>query len=169
LCAAFSLTSFAQVNVPTANYDNNRTNANLSETVLNTGNVGLLSFGKLGTFPVDGQVYTQPLYLSGVAMPTAGTRNVLIVATQHNSVFAYDADSAASPNLFWQVNLGPSVPTRILDNFGGVAPEIGVLSTPTIDLQHSVVYVVAEMLENGAPLFQLHALEFPDVRQASPN
>ncbi len=159
LLSVLCLSSVAQVNVPTANYDNNRTNSNLSETILTTGNVAPGSFGKLGSFPVDGQVYTQPLYVSGVAIPGSGTHNILVLSTQHNSVFAYDADSAAAPNLIWQQNLGSSVPTSILDGFGDVAPEIGILSTPAIDVTQGIIYVVAEVLVNGGPVFQLHALD----------
>ena len=128
-------------------------------TILTPANVVPGSFGKLGSFPVDGQVYTQPLYSSGVAIPGNGAHNILVIATQHNTVFAYDADSAASPNLLWQTNLGASVPTSILNNFGDVAPEIGILSTPAIDLQQGAIYVVAEVLQNGGPMFQLHALD----------
>jgi uncharacterized protein (TIGR03437 family) len=155
----FTGTAAAQVNVATANYGNDRTNANLSETILTVSNVAPGAFGKLGSFPVDGQVFAQPLYAAGVVFPGNVTHNVLIVATQHNTVFAYDADSAVSPNLLWQVNLGSSVPTSLLDNFGDVSPEIGILSTPAIDLQQGIIYVVAETLENNAPVFRLHALD----------
>src|SRR5581483_11873565 len=93
------LGAFAQVNVLTDNYDNSRANANLNETKLTPGNVVPGSFGKIGSFPTDGQVYAQPLYLSGVAIPGKGTHNILLIASQHNTVFAYDADSAAAPNL----------------------------------------------------------------------
>ncbi|HWC97384.1 MAG TPA: hypothetical protein VG456_11555 [Candidatus Sulfopaludibacter sp.] len=146
-------------NVVTGNYGNERTNANLSETILATGNVVPGSFGKLGSFPVDGQVYAQPLYLSGVAVSGHGSHNLLFVCTQHNSVYAYDADSAASPNLLWTVNLGPSVPSSTFGDYGSIAPEIGILSTPTLDAQQGVLYVVADTLQNGGPQFQLHALD----------
>ena len=156
--SVFSFGLIAQVNITTGNYDNSRASANLNESILTLGNVTSGSFGKLGSFPVDGQIYAQPLYLSDVAIPGKGTHNVLVICTQHDSVYAYDADSAASPNLLWQVSLGPSVPTSMLD-FGDVAPEIGILSTPAIDPQRGVVYVVSEVLDNQAPAFQLHALD----------
>ncbi|HSM78108.1 MAG TPA: hypothetical protein VLT57_10800, partial [Bryobacteraceae bacterium] len=107
LFVAVSVCGFPQTNVLTANYDNNRTSANLSETVLNTWNVNPAQFGKLYAYSVDGQVYAQPLYVSGVLMPTGAKRNVLIVATLHNSVYAFDADSAGPP--LWHVSFGKPV------------------------------------------------------------
>jgi len=162
--AASASVGSAQVNVLTANYGNDRSNANLQETLLTPANVSTGSFGKLGSFPVDGQVYAQPLYVSGLSIPGKGTHNVLYVMTEHNSVFAYDADAVSPPNLLWQVNLGPSVPNTLFDDFFDVAPEIGILSTGVIDLQGGALYVVAETLQGSTPLggakpvFQLHAL-----------
>jgi uncharacterized protein (TIGR03437 family) len=155
----FPWAGYAQVNVVTANYGNDRSNANLQETMLAPANVAPGNFGKLGSFPVDGQVYGQPLYVSGVSIPGNGKHNVLYVATQHNSVFAYDADAVSSTNLLWHVNLGPSVPNTLFDDFYDVAPEIGILSTGAIDLQAGALYVVAETLQGSTPLFQLHALD----------
>lgn len=159
--AAITATSFvstAQVNVLTANYGNDRTNANVQEKILTTANVAPASFGKVGSFPVDGQVYAQPLYVSGVSIPNKGVHNVLYVATQHNSVFAYDADSVSTPNLLWHVNLGPSVPNTLFEDFYDIDPEIGLLSTGVIDPLAGVLYVVAETLQGSKPQFQLHAL-----------
>jgi hypothetical protein len=65
----------AQVNVLTANYDNERTNANLKEVTLNPSNVSKDTFGKIGSFPVDGQIYAQPLYAAGIQIPGKGLRN----------------------------------------------------------------------------------------------
>jgi uncharacterized protein (TIGR03437 family) len=148
----------AQVNVLTANYDNNRTNANLQETTLTTANVSQATFGKLGSFPVDGQVYAQPLYVSSLTIPNSGTHNVLLLASMHNSVYAYDADSAGTQAPLWQVNLGPSVPTTLFST-ADINPEIGILSTPVIDPTASVIYAVAETYENGSCVYRLHALD----------
>src|SRR5665647_13476 len=90
------LPSYAQVNVLTANGDNNRTNANLQETQLSTATVNSASFGKLASFPVDGQIYAQALYASGLTMLDGQTHNVVFVSTMHNTVYAFDAD-AVSP------------------------------------------------------------------------
>src|SRR5579883_2889327 len=163
--AMLSSTALAQVNVPTNNYDNDRSNANLQETVLTPANVAPGNFGKLGSFPVDGQVYTQPLYVSNVSIPGKGVHNVLYLVTMHNSVFAYDADSAVSPNLLWQANLGPSVPNTFFDHFWDISPEIGILSTPAIDVKANVLYVVSEKLQGLGPIFQLHALDLATVNE----
>ena len=85
---AWSSILCAQVNVFTANYDNNRTNANLGEFVLNKANVNPTHFGKLYAFAIDGEAYAQPLYVRGVNLPDGTARNVLYVATMNNSVYA---------------------------------------------------------------------------------
>jgi hypothetical protein len=150
----------AQTNVLTANYGNERSNANLRETSLTTANVEPVNFAKLGSFPVDGQIFAQPLYVNQLFISGRGTYNVVYTVTQHNSVYAYDADSAAAPNLLWHVNLGPSVPaTTFGAGYTDVAPEIGILSTPVIDLQRSAIYVTASTLEKGSVVYRLHALD----------
>ncbi len=162
LTAIFVSASTAQVNVLTANYGPGRTNANLQETQLTTGNVAAGSFGALGAFPVDGEIFAQPLYVSGVTIGQA-THNIVLVATEHNSVYAYDADRMSPPVVLWQVNLGPSVPVSMITSSTGtyydVFPEIGILGTGAVDPVVGVLYIVAETLQNGAPLFQLHALD----------
>src|ERR1700720_2839023 len=91
------LAGTAQINVLTGGYGSERTNANLQENRLTPANVTPGSFGKLGVLPVDGQVYAQPLYVSGLSVAGKGSHNVLFVFTQHNSVYAYDADAVYSP------------------------------------------------------------------------
>ncbi|PWU08410.1 MAG: hypothetical protein C5B51_07965 [Terriglobia bacterium] len=150
----------AEVNVLTANGSNDRTNANLEETQLSPSNVRSGSFGKLGSFPVDGQVYSQPLYVNAVSIPGQGLRNILVIATMHNSVYAYDADSIAVPRLLWKTNLGPSVPASgVFTTYADIWPEIGILSTATIDPARGVFYVVCETLRGGKAAFDLHALD----------
>jgi len=160
----FPLVSFAQTNIVTSNYDNQRTNSNTQETILNTSNVNTSNFGKLGAFHVDGQIYAQPLYVNGVTITGKGTHNVVYAATMHNSVYAIDADAPQSTTSLWQVNLGPSVPSSTL-NFYDAVPEVGILSTPVIDLTRQAIYVSAETLEKGAPVFRLHALSLADGRE----
>ncbi len=167
--ALFAGLSSAQVNVLTANYGTDRTNANLQETQLTAGNVVPGSFGKLGVFPADGEIFGQPLYVSGVTIDGQGTHNVLLIATEHNTVYAYDADQAVRPVLLWHVNLGPSVPSSMLTSdtgaFTDVSPEVGILSTGVVDPQAGVVYEVAETLQKGAPVFQLHALDLSNGQE----
>jgi uncharacterized protein (TIGR03437 family) len=108
--------------------------------------------------PVDGQVYAQPLYVSGLTIGGV-THNVLFVATQHNTVYAFDAD-AADPEVLWQVTLGVSVPATLLfGQYGDISNEVGILSTPVIDPVRGVIYVVTDNLRNGLPAFHLHALD----------
>lgn len=156
--------TFAQVNVLTANYDNLRSNANLHESILNQANVNTSSFGKVGYFPVDGQIYAQPLYASGVQIQGQGKRNVVYVATMHNSVYAIDADAPQSTVPLWQVNLGPYVSSAVL-GFTDVLPEVGILSTPVIDLARQIIYVVSDTLEAGGPVLRLHALSLANGQE----
>ena len=161
----YVLLASGQVNVLTSDYDTGRTGANLAETQLTVANVIPGNFGLLGVFPVDGQIFAQPLYVSGLNIPGQGQHNVLFAATEHNTIYAYDADSTASPSLLWNLNLGPAVPSASLPSdsntgpFIDVNPEIGILSTPAIDLEAGVMYVVADTLTTTGTLFQLHALD----------
>jgi hypothetical protein len=128
--------------------------------------VGADSFGKLAAFPVDGQVYAQPLYVSGLSIPGKGSRNVLFVTTMHNSVYAYDANSTSPVSLLWLANLGPSVPSAmVFGSYGDISNEIGILGTGVIDLQRGVLYVVSELLDRGAPAFYLHALDLSNGQE----
>jgi uncharacterized protein (TIGR03437 family) len=151
----------SQVNVLTANYDNSRTNANLRETILSPSNVNSDLFGKIGSFPVDGQIYAQALYAAGIQIPGKGVRNVVYTVTMHNTVYAFDADSPTFIVPLWQVNLGPSVPSSVL-NFSDILPEVGILSTPVIDLDRLIMYLVSETLEGSVPVFRMHALSLSD-------
>jgi uncharacterized protein (TIGR03437 family) len=158
LCAAIllslALSGRAQVNVLTDNYDAARTNANLRETTLNTLNVSVTQFGKLFSLPVQGFINAQPLYVQNVAIAGKGTHNVVYVATLHNDVYAFDADTQGES--LWHVNLGPSVTGAYgVDDLA----EDGILSTPVIDLATNTMYVVANTQESGNYIYRLHALD----------
>ncbi len=158
----------SQVDVTTNHNDAARTGANLRETILNTSNVSASTFGRLFIRKVDGEIYAQPLYLSEVAVAGQGKHNVVYVATEHNNVYAFDADSTEDSAPLWQVNLGPAVPSGdICQGMGGASqctytdlvPEIGVTSTPVIDPATGTLYVVAKTKQGGAYQYMLHALE----------
>ncbi len=155
--------SLAQVPVTTQHYDLNRSGVNPNETILNTSNVNVNSFGKLYSLAVDAQIYSQPLYVPGVIIPGQGVHNVIYVCTENNSVYAFDADSAAETTPLWQVNLGPAILSTVISATRNIQPQIGITSTPTIDLTSdattNTMYVVAETYENSTAIFRLHALD----------
>src|SRR5947207_531595 len=106
-----AVASGAPVDVLTQHNDNERTGANLQEVELNISNVNVDQFGKLFSRSVDGYVYAQPLYARGIDISDLGLHNVVYVATEHNSVYAFDADDSSLVGPLWQANLGPSVPS----------------------------------------------------------
>jgi hypothetical protein len=149
----------ASADVVTYHNDVARTGQNLNESVLNTTNVASASFGKLRSLPVDGKVDAQPLYLSQLAIGGT-THNVLYVATEHGSVYAFDADAGTQ---LWKIStLGSGEVTSDARGCDQITPEIGVTATPVIDRSagtHGVIYVVA-MSKSGSTYFQrLHALD----------
>jgi outer membrane protein assembly factor BamB len=146
--------------VVTQHNDPNRTGAALDEKTLSPSTVSSASFGKLFSRSVDGQVYAQPLYVSGVL----GGRRVVYVATEHNSVYAFDAADVAHAVPLWTVNLGPSVPAS--DTACAViTPEIGITSTPVIDITQKTMWVEANTKEAGHYIHRLHALDIETGRE----
>jgi hypothetical protein len=154
-------TSNSSVDVITYHYDNGRSGQNLNETTLTPTNVKSATFGKKGEFTVDGKVDAQPLYLSQVTIG-GQKKNVLYVATEHGSVYAFDADSinGTTATFLWKVStLGPSETTSDNRGCGQVSPEIGITATPVIDRTRNAIYVVAMSKNAGGSYFQrLHAL-----------
>ena len=138
-----------------------RTGQNLTETILTWSNVNSSSFGKLFVIAVDGKVDAQPLYLAQVNVGSQGMHNVLYVATEHGSVYGFDADSGT---VLWHVSMLASGETPSNDrSCSQVTPEIGVTSTPVIDPKagtNGTIYVVA-MSKDGSGNFhqRLHALD----------
>jgi hypothetical protein len=147
--------------VLTYHNDNMRTGRNTSEAALTLKNVNFNTFGKLFVIPTDGLVDAQPLYTSNVSIPGNGTHNVLFVASEHDSVYGLDADNGS---ILWQVTmLAPGEVPSDDRGCGQVTPEIGVTSTPVIDLAagpHGTIYVVAMSKDASSNYYQrLHALD----------
>jgi hypothetical protein len=156
----------AQVPVTTWHYDNARSGANPNEAILTPLNVNSEQFGKLFTQPVDGAIVGQALYVPGVAIPGAGVHNVVYVATMHDSVYAFDADSATGKNAspLWHtsflINGATPVPVA-MQGCGSTTgwTEVGILSTPVIDPVAGSLYVVAKTYEKSAFVHRLHELD----------
>jgi hypothetical protein len=155
-------TGNSSVDVITYHYDNGRTGQNLNETTLTPANVNSTQFGKKGEFSVDGRVDAQPLYLSGVTIG-AVKKNVLYVATEHGTVYAFDADSVSgtTSSFLWKVTMLGSGETPSDDRgCSQVSPEIGITATPVIDRTRNAIYVMAMSKYGAGNYFQrLHALD----------
>ncbi len=147
--------STGSANVLTWHYDNERTGLNPNETNLTLSNVKAGSFGKLFSYLVDGYLYAQPLYVSGLTVGGA-KHNVVFVATERASVYAFDADSYGTGAPLWQRSLlesGESPAT------GTVQPFQGITSTPVIDASSGTMYVVSAQKTSSSSFFRLHALD----------
>jgi hypothetical protein len=156
--------------------DLSRDGANTHEFALTTSNVKTATFGKLFSCPVDGAIYAQPLWIANLTIG-AIKHNVIVVATQHDSIYAFDADSNANPCVaLWHANLIDSAhggtagetsvpssgPTALVGSgFGDIAPEVGITGTPVIDPSTNTLYVVSKsVIPPGPPFFQrFHALD----------
>ena len=158
-------------NVLTTQHDNARTGADTNEFILTPANIGTNGFGRLFSQPVDGAVYAQPLYVSGINIPGRGVHNVVFVATQHGSVYAFDADSnqGVDATPLWQTSLinpaagvTPITPADV-NNCGNIPYEECITATPVIDLAGGSIYVEALTREttNGVVNYvhRLHALD----------
>lgn len=150
----------AQVNVTTYHYDNARTGQNAQEPFLTPANVNAAQFGKLFTVPVQGYVYAQPLYLANVQNIGGGTHNVLFIATEHDQLYALDADNGT---VLWQQSFinPPNVNTVTSSEVScnDLVPEIGITGTPVIDQSTGTIYLVTKTNETGVYVQRLHALD----------
>ena len=167
------------VPVPTWRYDLTHAGQNTQETALTPANVNVSSFGKLFSLSVDSTVYAQPLYVPGLKMSDGLVHNVLFVATENDSIYAFDADSNGGANAqpIWQVSLltaaygagaGATAVPWADTGSPDVAPTIGITGTPTINPLTNTMYVVAATKENGAYFSRLHAINiFTGAEQAN--
>ncbi len=161
------------VNVLTYHNDVARTGQNLEEKILTPGNVNSARFGKFGFLPVDGLVDAEPLYISNLTV-AGHAHNVVLVATEHDSVYAFDADNL---DQLWRVTLlGPNEMPSDDRNCPQITPEIGITSTPVIAWDdksgphggHGVMYLVAMSKDDNGNYFQrLHALNITDGAEIS--
>jgi hypothetical protein len=147
----------AQVSVVTAHNDIARTGQNQNETILTPSNVNPSQFGQLFSYPVNGEIYAQPLFVSPVVIPGKGQHNnVVYVATNQDMVYAFDGNNNGG------VNAGPLWQVSLLTNTtpaGTYSSESGVLGTPVIDLSSNTMYLVSSETQNSSDIFRLHALD----------
>lgn len=150
----------AQVSVSTFHNDNARTGQNSQETLLTPANVGFAQFGKLFTVSLQGYVYAQPLYLANVQNIDGGTHNVLFIATEHDQLYALDADNGS---ILWQQSFidPPNINTVTSEEVScsDLVPEIGITSTPVIDQSTGTIYLVTKTNESGEYFQRLHAID----------
>lgn len=139
------------------------TGQNLNETVLTKSNVNQNTFGKLFSYQLDEQSFAQPLYVSNVPFPGAGQHNAIYVATEKNTVYAFDADNGGKAP-FWQKSLMPAGATPVdgtkTGGIGGpITPVVGITGTPVIDGSTGTLYVVSVTQESSGQVHRLHALD----------
>ena len=154
--------------VITYHYDNQRTGQNLKETTLTTSNVNSATFGKVGEFSVDGQIDGQALFVSQLAIPGQGNKDVLYVATENDTVYALDAASISgtSATILWQTRVLPTgeAPATSLP-CGNINPN-GVTATPVIDRTRNAIYVVAMSQDSSGNIFhRLHGLDLASGKE----
>jgi len=151
-----TVTVSGSANITTFHVDTNRSGLNDQETVLTTANVAPATFGKLFSCPVDGYVYGAPLILSNQTI-NGVKHNVLYVATENDSVYAYDADTCGGGTPLWKVSLLQSGETPLADE--AILPYAGVTSTPVINATSGTLYVVStEESSSAGGTFRLSAL-----------
>ncbi|MGB2890177.1 MAG: Ig-like domain-containing protein [Candidatus Acidiferrales bacterium] len=179
--ATLTVTSASSlVGVFTYHNDLSRTGQNLNETSLTTSNVNVNTFGKRFSQPVDGQIYAQPLYVPNVAIQGKGSHNVIFVATEADSVYAFDADNNAGANVspLWKASLidaahgaSPAATPVSNNDVGGctdLQPIIGITATPVIDPSSGTLYVEAKSKENGGFVHRLHAIDITTGNEKAP-
>jgi hypothetical protein len=161
----------ARESVLTYHNDSARTGQNTAETILTPANVNSAWFGKLFSRHVDGDVYTQPLYVPNLTIPGKGAHNIVLVATEADSLYAFDADGGRAPDAapVWQVSLldaahgaapGATPASASADlACAAITPQVGITATPVVNPARTTVYIEAFSKEQGALVHRLHALD----------
>jgi hypothetical protein len=183
VCSLLLVKAEVRAQVLTYHNDNARTGQNTQETVLNPSNVQASQFGKLFSQPVDGQIYAQPLYVPNLSIGN-GIHNVVFVATEGDSVYAFDGDDNSGSNAspIWQKSLidtfhgassGATTVTSANVGNGLLTPQIGITGTPVIDLVSGTMYVDAYSYEPNSScglsyVHRLHALDIYSGKEKSP-
>jgi hypothetical protein len=162
LCVLFAATTLASAQGYAGQFAWQTSNTN--ESILTPQNVGSGQFGKVFSYPVDGSIFAQPLYMPNVAIPGQGTHNVVYVATESDGIYAFDADGLQSTPLWYVSLINPAEGITAPNCYSVVAPcniypTIGITGTPVIDPTSNTIYVEALTLENGTYFHHLHALD----------
>lgn len=152
----------SSVNIPTWHMDNGRSGLNSNETQLTPANVNAVSFGKLFSYAVDGYTYAQPLYISNLRI-NGSSHNVVFVATEMASVYAFDADNFGDGSPLWKTSL--LQPGAVPQPGGNPKPAQGLTSTPVIDTGSGTMYLVSAQKNGGAFSFRLHAIDITTGQQ----
>ena len=168
LLILLSLSLYAQIDVLTQHGNLQRTGWNSQETQLKASNVQPGFFGRLYAYPVDDQVYAQPLVATRVTIPGVGVRDVIYIVTVNNSVYCYDADSLPASGPYWHVSLNPAGtrPPMNTDMTGACSGaysdftgHIGIVGTPVIDKTAGTIFLVSRSLNPNTGVYYtyLHA------------
>jgi len=162
--------SGGSTDVVTHHYDVSRSGVNSTESLLTTSNVNSATFGKVGEFAVDGQIDGQALFLSQLAIPGLGNKNVLYVATENDTMYAVDAQSiiGSSATILWKTSVllpGESPADSASLPCGNISPN-GITATPVIDRARNAIYVEAMSKDSTGHIFhRLHALDLTNGKE----
>lgn len=151
--------------VLTYHNDNNRSGWFSGETVLTPAVVSSPAFGLQKVVLLDGRIDAEPLFVSGQSIDGQGVHDVVYVATETNSIFAFDAVSGA---VLWHRQYGIPVPDAYKNGDDNVFPVMGILSTPVIDRTAGLMYFVSDSFSGGGDNFRLHAVALSNGRDAMP-
>src|ERR1700730_15356218 len=162
VAAAAKTAVAAATNTAVTTFKNNvqRDGQFTNETILNQSNVNVSQFGKRVQYSVDGQVYAEPLFLPNLSIG-GSTHNVVFVATENDSVYAFDADATSAGAPLWKTSLLPGGATAVPNgavSCGDLVPVIGITGPPVIDPGTGTLFVVSYDDEGGNLVYRLHAL-----------